>query len=239
MKIAIISDLHANIEALKSFPEDFDELWVLGDLVSYGPNPAEVVDEVRKRAALVVRGNHDHAAGTGEDPRCSQAFRAMAQATLALTSATLESEQKTYLANLPLTAERTVDGVRFFLCHAVPSDPLFTYCRQDLLRWREEVANLGADIILVGHTHLPFELEAGGRLVVNPGSLGQPKNGLTRACYAVWQYGRIELQSYEYPVEETVRKVLAMPVPDDVRRGLANVLRSGGDPNCKGTDKET
>jgi protein phosphatase len=239
MKIAIISDLHANIEALKSFPEEFDELWVLGDLVSYGPNPAEVVDEVRKRAALVVRGNHDHAAGTGEDPRCSQAFRAMAMATLAFTSETLELEQKTYLANLPLTAERTVDGVRFFLCHAAPSDPLFTYCRQDSRRWREEVANLGADIILVGHTHLPFELEVGGRLVVNPGSLGQPKNGLTRACYAVWQNGRIELRSYEYPVEETVRKVLAMPVPDDVRRGLANVLRSGGDPNRKQTDKET
>jgi hypothetical protein len=86
---------------------------------------------------------------------------------------------------------------------------------------------------------LPFELEVGGRLVVNPGSLGQPKNGLTRACYAVWQNGRIELRSYEYPVEETVRKVLAMPVPDDVRRGLANVLRSGGDPNRKQTDKET
>lgn len=239
MKIAIISDLHANLEALKSFPEDFDELWVLGDLVSYGPNPVEVVDEVRKRATLVVRGNHDHAAGTGEDPRCSQAFRAMAKATLAFTSPRLGLEQKTYLANLPLTAERTVDGVRFFLCHAVPSDPLFTYCRKNSPQWPEEVANLAANIILVGHTHLPFELQVGGRLVVNPGSLGQPKNGLTRACYAVWQDDRIELQSYEYPVEETVRKVLAMPVPDDVRRGLANVLRSGGDPICNGTDKET
>jgi protein phosphatase len=238
MKIAIISDLHANLEALKSLPQDFDELWVLGDLVTYGPNPAEVVDVVRKRAALVVRGNHDHAAGTGEDPRCSEAFRGMAAATLAFTNATLDAEQRTYLANLPLTAERTIDGVRFLACHAVPSDPLFAYCRQDSPRWAEEVANVPADIVLVGHTHLPFVLNVGGRLVVNPGSLGQPKNGLAHACYAVWEGGHMELRSFDYPVEETVRKVLALPVPDDIRQRLANVLRSGGNPNRKAADKE-
>ena len=238
MRIAIVSDLHANIEALESLPQDFDQLWVLGDLVSYGPNPAEVVDKVRKRATLVVRGNHDHAAGTGEDPGCSEAFRRMAAATLAFTSATLTLEQKAWLASLPLTAGRTVNGVRFLLCHAVPSDPLFPYCRQDSPQWREEVAKVAADIVLAGHTHWPFMLETGGHLVVNPGSLGQPKNGHTRACYAVWQDGHMELRSYEYPVEETIRKVLAMPVPDDIRRGLANVLRSGGDPNRNPTDKE-
>lgn len=228
MRIAIVSDLHANLEALNSLPEDFDEMWVLGDLVNYGPNPAEVVDETRKRAALIVRGNHDHAAGTGDDPRCSEAFRAMAAATLAFTRSTLSSDDRAYLANLPLTAGRTVDGVRFYLCHAIPSDPLFTYCRQDSPRWKEEVANLPANIILVGHTHLPFVLEIDGRLVVNPGSLGQPKNGIAQATYAIWQDGRIDLRTYEYPVEETIRKVLAMPVADDIKRDLANVLRSGG-----------
>lgn len=228
MKIAIVSDLHANLEALNSFPEDFDEMWVLGDLVTYGPNPAEVVDEVRRRAALVIRGNHDHAAGTGDDPRCSESFRAMAAATLEFARSVLRTEDKMYLANLPLTAERTVDDTRFFLCHAVPSDPLFTYCRPESPRWREEIANLPADIILVGHTHLPFVREVEGRSIVNPGSLGQPKNGSPRAAYAVWQDGRVELRSYEYPVEETIRKVLSMPVPDDIRRRLANVLRLGG-----------
>lgn len=238
MKIAIISDLHGNIEALQSFSEEYDELWVLGDLVTYGPNPAEVVDAVRKRASLVVCGNHDNAAGRHEDPRCSEAFQAMAAATLGFTDAILKPEDKDYLAAMPMAAERTIDGVRFFLCHAVPSDPLFTYCRQDSPRWKKEVANLPADIVLAGHTHLPFVLDVGGRFVVNPGSLGQPKNGLARACYAVWENGRIELQSYEYPVEETVRKILAMPVPDDIGRALANVLRSGGDPNHNVISKE-
>lgn len=239
MKVAIVSDLHANIEAFESFPEECDELWVLGDLVTYGPNPAEVVDAVRKRASLIVRGNHDHAAGTGEDPRCSEAFRSMAAATLDFARAALSQEQKAWLASLPLTAERTIDGTRFFLCHAVPSDPLYPYCRPDSPRWRSEVAKVQADVVLAGHTHLPFKLQVDGCLVVNPGSLGQPKNGLARASYAVWQNGKIELRSYEYPVEVTVGKILAMPVPDDVRRRLADVLRSGGNPIRNSTNKET
>ncbi len=131
MKIAIVSDLHANLEALASFPEECDELWILGDLVTYGPNPAEVVDAVRNRASLIVRGNHDHAAGTGANPRCSDAFHSMSEATLAFTNATLDAERKSWLAGLLLTAERTIDGTRFLLCHAVPSDPLFAYCRSD------------------------------------------------------------------------------------------------------------
>jgi len=239
MKVAIISDLHANIEALESFPEECDELWVLGDLVTYGPNPAEVVDAVRKRASLIVRGNHDHAASAGEDPRCSEAFRSMAAATLDFARAALGPEQKAWLASLPLTVERTIDGARFLLCHAVPSDPLYAYCRPDSPRWQNEVADVEADVVLVGHTHLPFMLQVGRRMVVNPGSLGQPKNGSARSGYAVCENGKIELRSYEYPVEETVRKILAMPVPDDIRRRLANVLRSGGDPNRNRTNKES
>jgi putative phosphoesterase len=239
MKVAIVSDLHANMEALESFPEECDELWVLGDLVTYGPNPAEVVDAVRARASLIVRGNHDHAAGAGEDPRCSEAFRSMAAATLDFARAALGPEQKAWLASLPLTAERTIDGTRFFLCHAVPSDPLYAYCCPDSPRWRNEAASVQADIVLVGHTHLPFKLQVDGRLVVNPGSLGQPKNGLARASYAVWQNGKIELRSYEYPVEVTVGKILVMPVPGDIRRRLADVLRSGGNPIRNRTNKET
>jgi predicted phosphodiesterase len=239
MKIAIVSDLHANLEALESFPEECDELWVLGDLVTYGPNPAEVVDMVRSRASLIVRGNHDHAAGTGEDSRCSEAFRSMAEATLAFTRATLTSEQRAWLAGLPVTAERLVGETRFLLCHAVPSDPLFAYCGPDSPRWQNEVENVPADYVLVGHTHLPFVRTFDGRTVANPGSLGQPKNGVGRACYAMWQDGRIELRSYEFPVEETIRKILAVPIPDDIRRRLANVLRSGGNPNRNRTDKET
>ena len=227
MKIVIISDLHANLEALRAMPETFDELWVLGDLVSYGPNPAEVVNLVRKQATVVVRGNHDQAVGTRTDPRCSAAFRAMAEATLAYADSQLSQEQRDYLASLPLVAERTVAGCRFVLCHAIPSEPLYTYCPEGSPRWMEETAQLGADVLLVGHTHIPFQLATAGCTVVNPGSLGQPKHGQARACYAVWEDGRIELKSCVYPVAETIRKIQAMPVSEGVRGDLADVLLTG------------
>jgi len=227
MKIVIISDVHGNLETLEAITEPWDELWVLGDLVNYGPNPAEVVDFIRQNAKVVVRGNHDHAIGTGEDPRCSSAFRAMAEATGAYTNSVLTAEQKKYLGLLPLCAERVVDGSRFCLCHAVPSDPLYCYCRSDSPQWEREAASFPACTIFAGHTHLPFMLRFGDHQVVNPGSLGQPKHGAPRACYAVWEDGRVELRSYEYPVEETVRKVMAMPVPEGIRKSLAEVLRGG------------
>jgi predicted phosphodiesterase len=81
MRICIISDLHANIEALSALPADYDELWVLGDLVNYGPDPAETIEFVRSNASTVLRGNHDNAVGFGADCRCSPRFRAMANAT--------------------------------------------------------------------------------------------------------------------------------------------------------------
>ncbi len=80
MKIVIASDMHGDLEALTALPE-FDELWVLGDLVNYGPNPSEVVDFVRANASVAIRGNHDHTIGFDADPRCSPAFREMARAS--------------------------------------------------------------------------------------------------------------------------------------------------------------
>jgi hypothetical protein len=81
VKILIISDVHGNADALNALNESYDELWVLGDLVTYGPEPAEVVQHLRQHASLIVRGNHDHAVGYSGDPRCSPPFRAMAEAT--------------------------------------------------------------------------------------------------------------------------------------------------------------
>src|ERR1017187_8104842 len=79
MKLLIVSDIHANLEALQAvLAESYDELWVLGDLGNYGPNPVEVVDLVRLHASLIVQGNHDYAIGNGAEPKCSGAFREMA-----------------------------------------------------------------------------------------------------------------------------------------------------------------
>lgn len=230
MKIAILPDIHGNLEALKSVTGSFDELWVLGDLVNYGPDPGEVVDFVRKNAGVVVRGNHDHAIGASANPRCSPAFREMAQAMQAYTESVLSDEQKAYLRRLPPTAQREAGGQRFFLCHAAPSDPLFRYGPAEPAFWTREAAAVNAGILLVGHTHLPFILDLGAQRVVNPGSVGQPKHGAPEACYAIWEDGAVTLKSPRYPVEETVRKLLRLPIDVRIGRQLAGVLLTGAPP---------
>jgi protein phosphatase len=231
MKLLIVSDIHANLEALEAvLAESYDELWVLGDLVNYGPNPSEVVDLVRRNASLVVQGNHDYALGSGSDPQCSHAFRKMARAMQNFTEPLLSLDQKAFLSSLPRTTARTLEGHRFFLCHATPREPIFKYCPADPTSWAAEVAGLEADIVLTGHTHLPFLMNLAGRQILNPGSVGQPKHGFPMACYALWDNGRLALQSTRYPVEDTVRKVQALQVPLEIRSQLAAVLRSGSPP---------
>jgi len=227
LRILILSDLHANLEALQAIAEECDELWVLGDLVDYGPDPAAVIELVRRRAALVVRGNHDHAVGFDVDPVCSPAFRAMAEQTRRYSLAVLSEADRAYLRGLPLTAVREVAGVRFHLSHALPSQPLYPYCGPDSDRWVEEAERVEADVLLTGHTHLPFVRQIGCRLVVNPGSVGQPKHGRVEASYAVWEDGRIELRAAAYDVETTAAKIRAMPQSDVVREQLVPVLCTG------------
>ena len=232
MKIVIISDIHGNLEALSSLPEKFDELWVLGDLVNYGPNPAEVVDFVQANASVVIRGNHDHAIGFDEDPRCSAPFRAMARVMQQYTSSALSQSQKQFLRDLPLNVDCELRGMKISMCHAVPSDPLFAYCPPDSPRWESELDLAKADLLLVGHTHLAFDRQCGKRRVVNPGSLGQPKTGMSAACYAIWDDGAMELRSCEYPFEKTIRTIDALSIPAAIKASLADVLRHGGLPDA-------
>ena len=231
MKIAIVSDIHGNLEALESVGACWDALWVLGDLVNYGPNPAEVVEFVRRNASLVVCGNHDLAVGAGAGPQCSPAFAEMARAMQAYTSRRLTAEQKEYLRSLPRTASCTVDGEKFFLCHAAPSSPLYKYAPADLAFWAGEAAAVDASVLLVGHTHLPMLLELGRQRVVNPGSVGQPKHGVAEARYAVWEDGAMRLRSSRYPVEQTVRKISDLPIEVPIRERLMEVLRTGRPPS--------
>ena len=227
MKALIISDLHANFAALSALPESFDELWVIGDLVNYGPQPREVVDFVRRNASVVVQGNHDHAVGCDADPRCTPRYAGMASTTQQYTLSQLSEEDRLFLASLPQVLEFERDGKRIVACHAKPSDPLYGYCPADSDRWADEVQRVFADVLIVGHTHTPFLREERCTLVVNPGSLGQPKTGRSNACYAVWQEGEIELKEFPYPVQATAALIDAMPWPAEIRRDLITVLRTG------------
>jgi len=230
MKIVIVSDIHGNLDALSALPEQYDELWVLGDLVNYGPEPKEVVDFVMEKADIVVRGNHDQCLGYGDDPRCSAQFREMAEATRRFSESVVTTSQKEYLRSLPERLELTRAQTRFFLCHATPSDPLYEYRRAESEKWIDECVQLRADVILVGHTHMPFIRSFNRQTLVNPGSLGQPKTGKPDACYAVWENGQVGLRSYKYPVGDTAAKIRAMPIAKDIQQKLIAVLESGGLP---------
>jgi putative phosphoesterase len=227
MKIVVISDVHGNFDALSALPELGDELWVLGDLVNYGPTPAEVVGFVRAHSEVVIRGNHDHAVGFDVDPRCTPRYAEMADTTMQYSKSCLDGEALAYLHDLPLTRVLERDGRKFFLCHAIPSNPLYGYCPADSELWSAELEQVDADFLLVGHTHTPFIRKIGGKTIVNPGSLGQPKTGKADACYAVWENRKLELKQFAYPVQRAVERIEHLPVPDEIRRDLVKVLRTG------------
>jgi len=227
MKIVIISDLHGNYEAVRSLADRYDELWVLGDLVNYGPEPGAVVDFVKANSTVVVRGNHDHSLGYDVEPRCTLRYQKMADLTRWYSASVLKKEQKEFLRALPLKLELNRQGTHFYLCHAKPSDPLYGYCPEQSEEWVKELDRTNADVLLVGHTHTPFVRQIGDRLVVNPGSLGQPKTGKSDACYATWEDGSFHLKSFPYAVDETVGRLKALAFPPEVEKDLITVLKTG------------
>jgi putative phosphoesterase len=133
-----------------------------------------------------------------------------------------------YLATLPLSQYVTVADTRFLLVHATPRDPLDEYAPAEVAFWERRLADVDADLVCVGHTHFPYVLEVGNKLVVNPGSVGLPRDGDWRASYAILEDHNVELKRVEYPVEQTVQAIQDSPLPDDAKVFLAEVLRTGG-----------
>ena len=229
MKIAIVSDIHANLAALEAFPEqNFDQLWCMGDLVDYGPRPHQVIQWVMHHATAAVRGNHDHAVGFGVDPQCSLPYKHLASETMRYTREVCTKEDFEFLRNLPVQKEAMVGTKKFYLVHAAPTDPLFGYRPQDSELWANEIQWINADVLVVGHTHTPFIRQVGGCTIVNPGSLGQPKTGRPFACYAIWEDGEISLKEYKYPVQKAIRQIWRMPLAKHDIDELAAVLETGG-----------
>jgi putative phosphoesterase len=228
MKIVIVSDIHSNLAALRALPErDYDQLWCAGDLVDYGPRPREVIHEIQSRAAVVVSGNHDYAAGFSADPRCSAPYRRLAAETLRYTQQICSDEHLLFLRNLPRFQELAIGETRFYIVHATPTDPLFAYSPEGSDRWAGEAEAIQADVLVVGHTHTPFIRVVGSTTIVNPGSLGQPKTGRPLACYATWEDGDVSLKEYDYPIAETIRDIWEMPITEDDQHALIAVLETG------------
>lgn len=230
MRVLVVSDIHGNWEALRAVAacERADRVFCLGDIVDYGPRPVETVGWVREHAEVTVRGNHDTAVALGVSCRSAPAFRRLSEETRRLTVPMLSEEDRRFLAGLPVRASIELDGVRIELLHAAPADPLYQYLpASDVDGWRRAVAGIDADIVLVGHTHLPVVLELGGKRMVNPGSVGLPRDGDPRACYAVLEDGHPVLKRAAYEVEETVKDLRRWGLPEDVTSSLEATYRGG------------
>jgi putative phosphoesterase len=234
VKILVVSDLHANYEAVRRLPEDVDEVFCLGDIVDYGPDPRPCIDWLKDRGAVVVRGNHDHAVAKGVWCGSTDLLREASAATRERMWKILDQSDLDYLGALPFEEELSRGGVKFFLVHATPSHPLNPYVRpEETWRWEQEVARVDADVLLVGHTHLPMILRFGRKVIVNPGSVGQPRDGDPRASFAIIEDGEPRLERVAYDVEATVRGLESAELPERVVGQLSRLLRTGGGPSPK------
>ena len=213
MTIALLSDVHANLVALEAVLAELpatEELWVMGDTVGYGPDPSDVLALLRERGARLIAGNHDRAVATGEGLGL---FNPMARAAATLHQAWLSAGERDVLAALPLTF---VGRERYLVCHGSPRDPLWEYVF-DRGAAERSMASTAVPNCCNGHTHVPALLEVGdGRLMVNPGSVGQPRDGDARAAYALLDpdTGSVQFRRATYDVAETQRRMRALRLPE-------------------------
>jgi putative phosphoesterase len=228
MRILLLADIHANWPALQAIKEPFDVCLVLGDLVDYGLEPTPCIDWVRKNATYAVRGNHDHCVAQLVKVTGKSGFKYLSGVTRSLTQERLTADDRRFLSSLPITRRLTLENTRFLLVHATPRDPLDEYVIADAEAWERRLHDVDAQVICVGHTHQPYVLEVGDKLVINPGSVGQPRDGDPRASYAIIDNQRVELKRVEYPIEETVQTVEKSGLPEPAKALLVEVFRTGG-----------
>jgi len=241
MRCLVLSDIHSNLEALQAVFQDagsVDQVWCLGDVVGYGPNPNECVELLREHDHLCIAGNHDWATLGKLDLRD---FNPDAREANLWNRTQLTGDNLAYLEELP---ETIIEG-EFTLVHGSPRHPIWEYI---IYPSTAEInfQYFDTPYCLIGHTHTPglFQLDnrhdnsradavaprwsapvelASKRLILNPGSVGQPRDGDPRASYAILDSEAltVEHRRVAYPVEETQARMMKADLP------LRLVLRLG------------
>jgi predicted phosphodiesterase len=236
MRVAVISDVHGNLAALESVLEAAtlraDELWCLGDTVGYGPRPNECVAVVREHCSIVLAGNHDLAAAGTID---AATFSADAGRAIRWTREVLMADIEGYLRGLAPVHEQGNVG----LYHGSPRDPTWEYVT-DPLGAHGALAATAAALVLVGHTHASLaarlcdgrltggranagaivEAQPDVRVLLNPGSVGQPRDADARAAWLLLELDddrllrRATFERTRYDVTRTQREMLAAGLPE-------------------------
>ncbi len=237
MRIAVFSDVHANLPALQSVLDEidreaYDVVACAGDLVGYGPHPNEVIGEIRRRCIPTVMGNYDEGVGFERDD-CGCAYRIPIEketgdTSLRWTIKQVTEENKAFLRGLPNQILWERDEERTLLVHGSPrriNEYLYEDRPKDSLKRMLEPIDV--NVLIFGHTHLPYHRVVSGVHLVNDDSAGKPKDGDTRACYAMVETGvdfKIVFKRVSYDVDEVAEIMIQKGLPE----WLAEYLRLGG-----------
>jgi diadenosine tetraphosphatase ApaH/serine/threonine PP2A family protein phosphatase len=244
MRYLILTDIHGNLEALDACLDDaaargYDRALVLGDLVGYGGDPNEVIERVQSLKPLaIVRGNHDKVA-CGLEP--ADGFNAVAKSAVRWTLETLTLEHRQWLAALPKGPHAVDDLVE--ICHGSPFDEdAYIFDELDAARAMKESTR---PLCLYGHTHFPsifvlsaegldlarpigiaeieFPLAEGSKYLINPGAVGQPRDGDPRAAYAIVDVNerRIDLFRIPYAIDAAQARIITAGLPEVLAQRLS------------------
>ncbi len=224
MKICVIADIHSNLAAfqavLKHMPR-CDVTLCAGDLVGYCAEPNEVVDLAKSKNMKVILGNHDYGAITSD----IAGLNPIAARAVLWTADKLSGENAKYLRNLPEQLKLTCGAKKVVVIHGSPRDPLFEYVFPDISNRElfKLVRDVDADILILGHTHVPMMRVIQNKLVINPGSVGQPRDRDPRASYVVLTVDDevdVKHERVGYDVEKTVEKIRAAGLHEELATRL-------------------
>ncbi len=227
MKFAVFGDIHGNIEALRAAYDaaqqaGAEKIYHLGDLGGYSPFVNEVVDFIRGHTIEGVQGNYDEAVANNrehcgcraEDPVQEE----MANRSFAWTKEHASSKTKEFLGKLPVEITFTVHGRKVALFHASPhKNNIYWFEDRPEKFFNEMAGKIDAEVFIYGHTHKPYRRETEGKLFINAGSVGRPKDGDSRACVALMEITpdlvSVEFLRVPYDVEKAARATAKSGLP--------------------------
>jgi len=245
MKLLVLSDIHANFPALKAVIDDvssYDYAVFLGDSVDYGPNPNEVLEWIKENVDFVLMGNHDKAVAYNIDCMCGERTHELSVYTRnEISLKLLREEYIKYLRSLPEKKIIDIEGYQIYAVHASPLNPLYGYAYPNMSEDRfkkmvlyesdqfEVKKEVTSDMILLGHTHIQFKKKVDNKIIVNPGSVGQPRDGDSRAAYAMIDLDNLNIDFFRtsYPIEETINSFLKLKIAQKYLNQLITILKSG------------
>ena len=225
MILLVISDVHGNYHALDSVMKEvkYDAMLCCGDIVVDYPFPQQCIRALKDSCAHICSGNNDY--NVAYDHKASD-YISQKYAHLAkdldrntdLTAELISGDAKQYLRELPREYRFVLGGTSFYMNHTVPHLSLHHYLDKNTPRSElaEYYQDIQADVIVTGHTHMPYVKNFSDQILVNPGSVGQPRDGDPRASFAIFDTatGRIELGRLEYDITETSEYLEKLNFPD-------------------------